>query len=172
MIKNHNSLLSSELFANLTEEELSRIAPLCSEFVAIEDALLFAEGRSASHLYVITSGRVALQKSIRVPHAKYSRRTTIAICYPGEVIGWSALVEPFTYTLSAVAWDSARLTSIDSKLLRRALDMYPDMGYKVMKTLSAVMSRRLRQITESLINEREVSLSGLKVSSLPYQAYG
>ena len=162
MITEIERLQSNELFEALTEDELSTLSPLCSEFVAAEDATIFAEGRNSSRVYVITEGQIALQRAIRVPHATRSRRTTVALCRTGDVVGWSALVEPYRYTLSAVAWDSSRLISIDAKMLRKALDMYPEMGFKVMKSLSGVMGRRLAQTTEALINAQQVSLSGLK----------
>ena len=161
MISSTSRLRENELLATLTEEELSRLAPLCSDFVVIEDTIICTEGRKASHLYVVTEGQVALQKAIRVPHATRSRRTIIAVCRPGEIVGWSALAEPFTYTVSAVAWESSTLISIDAKMLRMALEMHHEMGYKVMKSLSAIMSRRLRQTTDALINERKLSYSGL-----------
>ena len=163
MIQATARLRDNELFGALTEEELSRLAPLCSDFVVIEDAVVFTEGRTASHLYLVTEGQIALQKAIRVPHARHSRRTTVALCGPGDVVGWSALVDPFKYVLSAMGWESSRLISVDAKLLRRVLDLYPELGYKVMMSLSAVMSRRLRQTTEALVSERQVSLCGWKM---------
>ena len=45
MIKSIELLRQNELFGSLTEEELSRLAPLCSDFVAIEDSGLQAIGR-------------------------------------------------------------------------------------------------------------------------------
>ena len=152
----------TELFSDFTDEELSRVAPLCSDFVAIEESLIFTEGRGASILYLVSDGRVALQKAVRAPHGTRPRRTTVAMCRPGEVVGWSALVEPFKYTLSATAWESCRLVSIEAKMLRRGLDMYPEMGYKAMTALSEVVARRLRQTTDALINERQVSFAGLR----------
>ena len=163
MIATITPLLRSELFETLTEEEISKLTPLSSEFAVIEDSFLFIEGHNASQLYIVTEGRIALQKAVRVPHGKNSRRTTITVCQPGEIVGWSALVEPYKYTLSTVAWETSRLIKVDSKMLRRALDMYPVMGYKVMMSLSRVMSRRLRQTTESLIDERRVSTAGLRL---------
>lgn len=162
MIGHINYLQRSELFGNLTEDELCVLAPFCRDFVVIEDAMLFTEGRQASHLYVLTEGKIALQKSIRVPHARHSRRTTITLCYPGETVGWSALVPPYFYTLSAVGWESCRLIRIDAQELRKALSIYPDLGYKVMSALSAVTSRRLKNAMDTLINERELTFSGLK----------
>ena len=161
MIKDITRLQDNELFGSLTEDELSKIAPLCSDFVAIEGATILMEGRNASHLYVVTDGQVALQKWIRPPHGTRSRRTTITLCRPGEIVGWSALVEPYKYTLSAVAWEHTRLINIDAKMLRRTLDTHPEIGYKVMSSLAAVVLRRLRQTTGTLINEREVSFAGL-----------
>ena len=163
MIKAMAQLRHNELFSSLTEEEVSKLAPICSDFAVIEDAIIFTEGRNASHLYVIAEGQVALQKAIRVPHARHPRRTTVTVCRPGEVIGWSALVEPFTYTLSAMGWESSHLISMDASMLRRALEGNPGIGYKVMRSLSALVSRRLRQTTEALISERQLSYSGLKV---------
>ena len=162
MIGSVGPLRQSELFARLSEEQLGRVLPLCADCVVSEDAIIFAEGRDASHVYLVISGEVALQKAVRVPHATGPRRTTVAMCHPGDVIGWSALVEPYRYTLSAVAWTPARLISIDAGMLREAMDQDPEMGHKVAKSLSLVVSRRLRQTTDTLIHEREVSFSGLK----------
>lgn len=164
MIRDIDRLRHNELLVALTEGELSRLTPLCSDFVAIEDATIFMEGRHAPHLYLVTEGQVALQKWVRVPHGARSRRTTITVARPGEVIGWSALVEPYRYTLSAVAWELSRLISIDAKMLRRAMDMYPEMGYKLMMSLAVVMSTRLRQTTDALISERERSFAGLAIA--------
>ncbi len=55
-------LHENELFGTLTEQEMSRLAPFCAPFVAIEEAVLFAESRQASHLYLVTEVRIALQK--------------------------------------------------------------------------------------------------------------
>lgn len=155
-------LQDSELFRALTPEELSKIGLLCTDFVVIEGGAVFTEGREASHLYLVARGKIGLQKSIRAPHGRRSRRTTITVCGPGEALGWSALVEPHKYTLSAVAWESSKLVRIDSKMLRRALDKSPEIESKVIRSLSVVMSRRFRQITSTLISEREAAFAGSK----------
>ena len=141
---------SNELLKTLTMDEVAKLIPLFSDFFAVEEALIFREGCAAAHLYLVTEGEIALQTSMRAPSRARSRRTTIAVCRPGEVMGWSALVEPYKYTLSAVAWVPSRMIRIESKMLRKVLDMYPEVGYKIMRSLSAVTSRRLRQITGTL----------------------
>ncbi len=152
----------SELFSVLAEDELCRVTPLCNELEGGEGEVIFTEGREAAQLYIVVEGKLALQKAIRAPHAKHPRRTTVTLCCSGQVAGWSALVPPYRYTLSGVGWEAYRLISINAALLRRELEARPVMGYKVMSALSIVISRRLKQTTDSLINEREVSFAGLK----------
>ena len=82
-------------------------------------------------------------------------------------MGWSALVWPYKYTLSAGGWESSRLVRVDASMLRKALDMYPEVGYKVMRSLSALAARQLRQTTDSLITERAMALAGLKTPVSP-----
>ena len=161
MIQHINLLRRSELFSDLTEDELCVLMPFCTDTAIAEDGMVFNEGQDASHVYVLTEGKIALQKHIRAPHARHSRRTTITLCYPSETVGWSALVEPFKYTLSAVAWESCKLIKIDASNLRRALAAYPEVGYKVTASLAEVMSRRLRHTIDALINQREISFLGM-----------
>lgn len=150
----------SELFEMVPEEDLARLVPLCTECFFPEDAVLFVEGREATHLYLITEGQVALQKSMRAPLAlpNCARRTTVTVCKPKEIVGWSALVEPYKYTLSAISWAPSRLIKIEATKLRWLLELHPEVGHKVMTSLSRVVSRRLRQITDTLTNERMLAL--------------
>ena len=145
----------SELFSKLSSDQLTGIAVICSETIVVEGTLLFSQGRRANRLYIVTEGLIALQMATRVPHATESRRTTVAICGRGEVVGWSAMVEPFQYALSAMAWEQCRLIAIDAILLRRALATNQATGFHVMQSLSEVMSRRIQQITLALVSERE-----------------
>ena len=142
------------MFGTLTREELSKILPLCTTLEYREADLVYAQGREATRVYVITRGQIALQKGIRAPNRRRSRRATLEVCGPGETVGWCALVEPYKYTLSAVAWESSTLIGIDAKMLRKALGMYAEIGYKVMCALVEAMARRLIRITDSLTDER------------------
>jgi CRP-like cAMP-binding protein len=148
-------LRESELFNTLSFEELGRVALICSESSVSEGTLLFTQGSDANKLYIVTQGLVALQMATRVPHATQSRRSTAAICGRGELVGWSSMVEPFQYTLTAMAWESCRLISIDAELLGNLVRADTATGFQVMQSLSTIMSRRIRQITVALVAERE-----------------
>ena len=76
MIQHINLLTRSELFSELTEDELCVLMPFCVDTVVVEDGMIFSEGRHASHVYVLTEGKIALQKHIRAPHARHTRAGT------------------------------------------------------------------------------------------------
>jgi CRP-like cAMP-binding protein len=67
-------------------------------------------------------------------------------------------VPPGRYTLSATAWEPVTLLAIPSSLLRRAIDLNPDMGLRIMRCLSEIMARRLQQVTIALSAARETPL--------------
>ena len=60
MINDTSLLRQNELFSLLTEEELTTLAPTCFAYAIVEEAVLFTEGRSATHLYVVTEGELSL----------------------------------------------------------------------------------------------------------------
>lgn len=151
-------LSQTELLFGLSEQEIAALAPLCHQIDTLEAATVFPEGTPATHLYVITEGQVALQKSVRAPHAVWPRRTTVAVCQSGELIGWSALIAPFQYTLSALAWSPTTPFRFVSSRLRRTLEAQLEIGFKVMRSVSAVVSRRLTQTMDALINARELPI--------------
>ncbi len=155
MINTIFPLKECELFRGLDEDELTKVAFICSEIQLEESELLFSEHQPAEQIYVVTKGRIALHKSVGTFSVQPSRRSsTVAFCCPGQVVGWSALVEPYRYTLSATAWEQSELLGISSSLLRRAMDLNPEIGYRIMRALSEVMGRRLQQVTKSLTTVR------------------
>ena len=159
MINTIFPLKECELFKGLEDDELARVAIICSEIELAEADSLFAEDQPADQIYVVTQGKVALHKTLGPKFGQPSRRfATVAFCSPGQVVGWSALVEPYRYTLSATAWEPCQLLGINSGLLRKAMELNPGIGYRVMKCLSEVMGRRLQQVTHSLTVARESSI--------------
>lgn len=147
-------LRECELLKELDDEELSSIAIICSSVYMDEGARLFLEGQAADRIYIVTDGKVALHKNL----ARSQRgAATIAFCRPDEIVGWSALVEPYRYTLSATAWEPSHLLVIRASLLRRAMELNPYVGFRIMRSLSEVMARRLQQIACALTAVRESS---------------
>ncbi len=165
MIDSIFPLRESELFSGLSSGDLSSIVNMCVDSRVGEGAMLFAQGHNAAWLYIVTDGLIALQTSMRAPHAGQPRSTTVALCGRGEIVGWSAMMEPFRYVLSASAWHDCRLIAIDASLLRRSLDSNPLIGFVVMQSLFQVMSRRAHQVTEALVKERQATAARMRTNT-------
>ncbi len=139
------------IFEGLTEGELRRIAPICREEVYEPGEVIFKEGEVAKDLCLVVDGKVALEIELQPwPHAPI-RHTTVDLVTRGETFGWSALVEPYIFTLSAKCVERAKVIAIDGSELRRLLDTDSHIGYKVMGKLSHVVASRLRDTRAKLM---------------------
>jgi len=139
------------IFEGLTEDELEKIAALCREEAYETGEVIFEEGGVAKDLYVVVEGKVALEMKLQPwPHAPI-RHTTVNLITRGDTLGWSALVEPYTFTLSAKCVEKAKVLAIDGSELRRLFDADCHIGYKVMKRLSHVIASGLRDTTAKLM---------------------
>jgi len=137
----------SELFKGLSLEVLQEIVPLCQEAEYPRGAILFEEGTPARHLYVMERGLVTLR--IDTP-AGGEKVMVTAIRDAGEIFGWSAIIEPYTYTSTAVCLEPTRVVVIESQELMRLLAENPAAGFIVMKNASAVVASRLRKARTAL----------------------
>jgi CRP-like cAMP-binding protein len=115
---------------------------------------IFAEGNPANDLYVVEQGKVALQMHLPSTQAQISRRITVDIATKGEVFGWSAVVQPHTYTLTAVCLERTRGLAIDAFKLRNLLKADHRIGYEVLSQLIGVVASRLDETRHLLISER------------------
>ena len=99
---------------------------------------LMREGEPADTFYVVRSGHVALE--IFVPQRG---AVTVETIGPGELVGWSWLVEPFRSHLDARAIEDTRLLTFDAACLRGKCDADPALGYELMRRFVPVIVERL-----------------------------
>ncbi len=52
-----------------------------------------------------------------------------------DVVGWSALIKPYTYTLTAVCLQKVKALSLNGKKLRWLLRDNPGIGYEVCESV-------------------------------------
>lgn len=140
-----------EIFAELTDSELKRIADLCR----VEDyevgMLIYKEGKVANDLYIVADGKVAMEMEVRLWPNAPPTRVTVDVLTRGEVFGKAALVEPHIRTLSSRCVGKARVIAIDGAELRRLLDTAPHVGYKVMGRIANTIASRLTNTREKLL---------------------
>ena len=114
------------LFEGVSTPALRTLATASKEIIVDEGDWLFHEGDVADTLYVILDGAVDLKMTIDAERVDLADLERLAA---GEMIGWSALVEPHVYTLSAVAVENTHLLKLDAADIRKWTKQHPEAGY-------------------------------------------
>lgn len=140
-------LADHPFFAGLGPEHLAVLVG-CAQNVRFEPGeFLCREGEPADYFYLIRHGRVTLD--LFVPQRGPVRLQTLD---PGEVVGWSWLVEPFTWHFDARAFEPVVAVSLDGTCLRTKCDDDPRLGYELFKRFADVMQQRLHSARLSLLD--------------------
>ncbi len=145
------------VFESLSDADLEKISGVSREYEA--GNTVFSVGDLADELYMVEEGKIALQIQLPVAHQpQLSRRVTVDLVTRGEVFGWSAVVEPHRYTMTAVCLGPTKVFAIDGVLLRALLSNDHHIGYKVLNHLIKVVASRLDETRQVLVSERLVSV--------------
>ncbi len=131
------------LFAGIAPAHFKDLAMAGEEVELEEGEWLFREGDEADGLYLIVSGTVDLKIAL---DASGERQADLETLVAGEVLGWSALVEPYLYTLGAVVTSRASLVKLDAARLRKLLEDNPQLGFQIMTRLASVIGDRLKNL--------------------------
>ncbi|GIW92368.1 MAG: hypothetical protein KatS3mg110_0409 [Pirellulaceae bacterium] len=100
--------------------------------------VLFREGSPAFALYLVVSGRVALE--MRVPGRGDVRILTLG---PGDMIGWSSLVGQRKMTATAVAIEDTQSIKLPAVTLQELCDQDHHFGYHLMRRMAEALAQRL-----------------------------
>lgn len=141
------TLRQHPFIADLSDEHLAVLLGCASNVRFDDDSYLFREGEIADKLYLIRSGRVALD--IDVHERGPIRIQTVG---PGEILGWSWLISPFRWHFSACAVADVRAIALDGKCLRTKCERDHDFGYEMLKRLAQVVERRLEATRLQLLD--------------------
>lgn len=144
-------------FQRLTDDQLQRIAVLCSREVRDAGDTFFRAGDNAGQLFVLEEGRVALQMELPMRQLQLRKRVTVDIVSKGELFGWSSMVEPYSYTLSAICLQRASVLVVDASRLSALLQSDCAMGYEVLSGLMNVVGARLHDNMQLLVTERSLA---------------
>jgi len=130
-------------FAGLAGTTLEEMAIAGEEMMIRQGECLFREGDVADALYLILDG----EAEIRVP-LSYDGRGDVTVSErgSGEIIGWSALVEPFCYQMSAYAASNCRVAKLPGVRLRDLMKADPQVGYALSSRLLRIVGDRLQDM--------------------------
>jgi CRP-like cAMP-binding protein len=125
-----SAALPAAILEQIAEESALR------KFVANE--CVFQEGKTNHNLYLVRSGRVALE--MRVPGRGAVRILTVG---PGEMVGWSALLGNGEMTATAVAVETVEAVVAPADRLQELCRINSDFGYHLMRQMADALSKRL-----------------------------
>ena len=144
-------------FKNFSNDQLVKLEPLGKEETYQAGAHLYSNGDPARSLYLVMEGKVALFMDTYVGTGKPPLQVTVDFITRGESMGWSAVVEPFIYTLSARCLEDTKLISFDSEKLLDMMEEDNALGFKIMQSTAKVISTRLTHTRIILVGERGLS---------------
>lgn len=136
-------------FADFSPEELKRLAILGEEQPLSTGQLLFTEGEHAHRLYFLLEGEVDIMLTLGEREVVPTPLSTVPA---GDVLGWSALIEPHLYTASAQATRPSRVVAFDGSALARDAAATPHFYGTFMKKLAQTISTRLKDTRTQLLS--------------------
>ncbi|MHB8136974.1 MAG: Crp/Fnr family transcriptional regulator [Smithellaceae bacterium] len=142
---------------DFSNDQLVKLEPLAKEETYQAGAQLYAKGDPARSLYLVMEGKIALFMDNYMGPGKPPMQVTVDVITKGESMGWSAVVEPFIYTLGARCLEDTKLISFDSLKLRELMDEDCALGFKILQSTAKVISSRLTHTRIILVGERGLS---------------
>ena len=145
------------VFSTLSDADLEKVAGSALEKQYEAGTTIFQEGDKAEELLVLQEGKVALQMALPKALAQTGRRVTVDVITGNEIVGWSAIVEPYVYTLTAVCLQDVKALSLSGTKLRWLLRDDHKIGHQILEGLIQVVASRLDDTRRVLISERSLT---------------
>lgn len=125
-------------FAGINEEGLKQIAMIADEKAIPANTRIFNEGDPASHMLIIAQGEINIEFQLGSGELRI-----VDTMVEGDLLGWSALVEPYKMTANGTATKNTELVRFDAVKLRQLCEKDTTLGYHVMVQIAKLLAHRL-----------------------------
>jgi len=137
----------------LSAAEMKLLATFSSEERFREGSMIFREGEKGDKLYIVLDGRVRISKFI--PGVGEEALTVLD---RGDFFGEMALIDDMPRSADAKSHEQdATVLSIDRATLNEILSMDPHASLQFLNLLCRMISRRLREINEKIVQWKYMS---------------
>lgn len=141
-------LLAEHPFLSDLKKEYLQLLTGCASNVRFDAGqMIFREGETANHFYLIRHGKVAIEL-----HSPERGTIILQTLDEGDVVGWSWLVAPHKWIYDARAIELTRAVALDGACLRKKCEENTDLGYELLKRFSRVIAQRLEAARLQIIN--------------------
>jgi len=142
-----DQLAEFRLFSGITAAELDAVLDAASDVAFAAGTRLFDEGQPASGCWLIRSGRVSLET-----HVPGRGQVAVQTLDSGDILGWSWLVAPQQWHLTATAVEPVTAVELDTDRLRALAEQDPRFGYQLAVGMFEVLLDRLQSTRARLLD--------------------
>ena len=125
-------------FGSINVESLKQVAMLADEVTVPAGTQMFNEGDPAQYLYLILRGEVNIQYLLGTGELR-----TVDTLVDGDLLVWSAMIEPYKTTAVGTATKATQLVRISAPKLRELCDKDPLLGYRLTIEVAKLLAHRL-----------------------------
>lgn len=125
-------------FAGISDESLKQLAMIAEEKSVSANVEMFREGDPANRLYIIVKGEVNIQYLLGSGELR-----TVDTLVGGDLLMWSALVEPYKATAIGTTTKPTELVCLGAAKLRDLCQSDPMLGYRLMTQVARLLAHRL-----------------------------
>lgn len=142
-----------DLLAGLSEEDSHRVLSLGTHVTISSGSELFRLGDEADRIFLIRRGRIRLTLPMQI----FGKQEDVIVeeSTAGQTVGWSALIPPYRFTLTASAPLETELIALSREALNELLRSLPEVGYTVCMNLAGVIGQRLQMFQTMWLREMQ-----------------
>ncbi len=126
-----------DLFQGVSQRVIAEIGKLGEEVSFTRDDVIFKGDEPGSFFYELVEGEVdiiVLEKE----------NMHFIVKRPGEIFGWSALVDPYVYSATARCLAPTRVIRIGRDVIENGVKRHPEEGLIIYKHIIGIVAQRLR----------------------------
>jgi CRP-like cAMP-binding protein len=133
----------SDLFRDLDNRIIAQFMDQSEKITIEPGTTLFREGDPATHFFVLLKGNIKLT-------LEEGSFVAYLVSKPGEVFGWSSLMDRPTYSATATALSETRAVRIPGEAMRRILESHPESAMRFYRRLAKTLGHRLLKTYEAV----------------------
>jgi toluene monooxygenase system ferredoxin subunit len=161
-----NLLTGFSFFSDVDPDTLEAIAGKGEILEFKAEDVIFHVDEPATHFYGLLEGEVDLvlvftdkvlktdieyEEAIQATMVDEEKEIIVDTVAAGQVFGWASIVGPSKRTVNAECSENSRVIAIPADELIAMFDKDHTLGFTIMKRLSDIIARRLRNRTDKLI---------------------
>lgn len=131
------------IFSGLSERDLSKVHHICEELRVPAGHEVFSQLSESKAMFVVVEGEVKITTA---------EHEDIALVRPGEVFGELALIDGLPRSAAAECTEDSLLLVIRQGDFEQFVRQYPRLGAEILRRLSQVLSGRLRESVQNLLD--------------------